>query len=104
VSGCGSHTTIGHGESLVCGRLFCGQVYFCSACRIAALRAEVAELQQTVTRLEKLRPHWAQGFTSDGVAAQVTTNALQQLWDLLGVQDQTQAIQRLKLLLQLKDT
>jgi hypothetical protein len=60
------------------------------------LAAENATLRARVESLEALRPHWAQGFSSDGVAAQVQTTALNQLWTLLGVSDQTAAVAALK--------
>lgn len=44
-------------------------------------------------------PLWTQGFSSDSVAAQVRTVALEELWDILGVSNQTDAIQRLKAIL-----
>jgi hypothetical protein len=57
---------------------------------------EIARLAAHVQHLEKLRPHWAQGYTSDGQAAQAATGALQTLWDMLGATDQTQAVQKLR--------
>lgn len=48
---------------------------------------------------ESMRPHWAKGYTDDSMAAQAQTTALAQLWDALGVKDQTAAIQRVKKLL-----
>ena len=48
-----------------------------------------------IETLEALRPHWAQGYSDDSVAAQATTAALSQLWKLLGVDNQTAAVQRL---------
>jgi uncharacterized coiled-coil protein SlyX len=45
--------------------------------------------------LERLRPHWAQGWTGDSVAAQVQTSALTQLWKLLGVDTQSEAVGKL---------
>ena len=58
--------------------------------------AQIVKLREQVANLEKLRPHWAQGFTSDGVAAQTKTTALAQLWELLGVEDQTAAMAKLR--------
>lgn len=44
---------------------------------------------------ERERPEWAKGYGSVSVAAQVSTAALMQLWDLLGVSDQTAAVAKL---------
>jgi len=52
-----------------------------------------------IDTLEKLRPLWAQGFTSDSAAAQSWANATKQLWDLLGATDQTSATLKLRGLL-----
>lgn len=49
--------------------------------------------------LEQMRPVWAQGWTTDGVAAQVSSNALAELWKLLRVTNQTAAVEHLKALL-----
>lgn len=48
---------------------------------------------------EQLRPIWAQGHTSEAVAAQVHGAALSQIWDLLGVDNQTDAMANLRELL-----
>lgn len=53
-------------------------------------RAEKAE-----AALKRLRPHWAQGYTDDSVAAQMQTAALSQIWEALGVNNQTDAMQKL---------
>jgi hypothetical protein len=55
----------------------------------------VSELKAKNKVLESLRPHWAKGYSSDSVAAQSTTNALNQLWVMLGVSNQTQAVEKL---------
>lgn len=60
--------------------------------KLAALAADVSRVSRSVAALEELRPHWAQGHTSDSVAAQVTTVALGQLWRILGVTNQTEAV------------
>lgn len=65
---------------------------------IAKLQERIAKLQERIAALEALRPHWAQGYTSDGVAAQVTTAALNGLWGLLGVKNQTEAMDKLRAL------
>lgn len=54
------------------------------------------ERDQAVTTMEVLRPVWAQGFTSDAQAASANGNALAEIWQLLGVDNQTAAVARLK--------
>ena len=61
----------------------------------AEKRATAAEVM-----LEGMRPVWAQGWTSDSQAAQASSIALSELWELLEVKDQTAAIERLKSLLE----
>ena len=56
-----------------------------------ALRAEAT--------LEALRPVWAQGWTEDGIAAQASASALGEMWRLLDVSNQTDAMARLRGLL-----
>jgi len=56
---------------------------------------EIAELRKQLAFSESMRPHWAQGFTSDGVAAQVQTAALASVWEFLGVASQTDCMVRL---------
>lgn len=58
-----------------------------------------ADIAIRVGALESLRPHWAQGYTSDSVAAQASTAALSQLWGMLKVESQTDAVQALQALL-----
>jgi hypothetical protein len=64
--------------------------------RIEELEAKLAkaiwELKRNNDALEVLRPVWAQGWTNDSNAAQASGAALAQLWNMLGVQDQTQAV------------
>ncbi len=59
----------------------------------------IASLTAERDALEQMRPVWAQGFDSSGVAAQVTTAALTKLWKLLDAKDQTDAVQKLQALL-----
>lgn len=54
--------------------------------------------------LEALRPHWAQGYTSDSIAAQCSFMALSELWFLLGTKDQTSAVARLRDLIVVAET
>ena len=63
---------------------------------IEAAENEIYELRLRIETLEKLRPHWAQGFTSDSEAAQASTAALSQIWELLGVKNQTEAMKKLR--------
>jgi hypothetical protein len=55
-------------------------------------RAELDEALRRIATLEMLRPHWAQGYSSDSLAAQTATAALAQLWGLLEVDNQTDAV------------
>lgn len=70
---------------------------------ILALAQEVLELREKLARevevLEALRPVWAQGHTSDSVAAQANGQALAALWKMLGVDNQTDASVRLMTLI-----
>lgn len=66
------------------------------ATHVAALTEQHA---REIAALESLRPHWAQGYSSDSVAAQASTAALSQLWDMLKVKSQTDAVQCLQALL-----
>lgn len=60
------------------------------------LKAALREARSTIEVLEAARPHWAQGYTSDGVAAQSATGALSALWKLLGAKHQTEAMAKLR--------
>lgn len=60
------------------------------------LAVENAGLREQVEYLESLRPHWAKGYSSDSIAAQTSTSALVELWKMLGVKNQTMAVQRLR--------
>ncbi len=78
---------------------FCqSALYDQAADRIEALEAECKRLSSTVDTLESLRPHWAQGYSSDSMAAQASTEALVGIWKILGVSDQTSAVVTLKAL------
>ena len=63
---------------------------------VEELEAKLAREERRNDALEQLRPVWAQGWTRDSMAAQASANALSQLWKMLGVQDQTQAADRIK--------
>lgn len=67
--------------------------------RVRELQENIAKLEET---LETLRPVWAQGHTSDSMAAQANGTALASLWRLLGVTDQTAAAERLRWLLDME--
>ncbi|NVM42804.1 hypothetical protein HWX16_21050 [Ochrobactrum intermedium] len=56
----------------------------------------LAEQDKTITALEKLRPHWAQGYSSDSIAAQTAVAALSQLWGIIGASNQTEAVEKAK--------
>jgi hypothetical protein len=43
---------------------------------IEPLRAALAKAEERIAALETLRPYWAQGYSSDSVAAQALTAAL----------------------------
>lgn len=57
---------------------------------------EIEQLNGRIEMLEQLRPHWAQGHTSDSMAAQASTAALSSIWQLLGVDNQTAAMEKLR--------
>ena len=69
-----------------------------AALRIEELGGKIAGVERAKDALEGLRPVWAQGWTDDSMAAQASGNALAQLWEMLGVQNQTQAVATLKAL------
>lgn len=69
---------------------------------IATLQAENHRQAQTIETLEKFRPHWAKGFTSDSSAAQSYMNATMGMWEALGVTHQTAAMDRIQQLLELE--
>lgn len=50
---------------------------------------------QAEAALNNLRPVWAQGYTSDSIAAQSSANALGQLWRMLEVDNQVSALRKL---------
>ena len=58
--------------------------------------AIIKEQNSIIAVLESARPHWAKGYSSDGVAAQVSTAALSTLWEMLGVSNQTEAVIKLR--------
>ena len=66
--------------------------------RDAATDAE-RKMLENATTYERLRPHWAKGYTSDSMAAQASTSALSELWTILEVDNQTAAVVRLRQLI-----
>lgn len=69
---------------------------------VETLRSTNRRLTDSIAALEKLRPHWAQGHTSDSIAAQVNLAATVGMWEALGVSDQTEAMQRIRDLIALE--
>lgn len=63
------------------------------------LWARVEKLEREVKALESLRPAWAQGWSSDSIAAQLASNAMLDMWEALGVSNQTDAMNRINSLL-----
>lgn len=63
---------------------------------IRRLRKLVAELERSNIALESLRPMWAQGWSSDSAAAQASSAALAEIWELLGVMNQTDAMEQIR--------
>lgn len=57
---------------------------------------EAMSLHGELEALRDLRPLWAQGYTSDSVAAQASAAALSQIWKALGVSSQTEAMERIR--------
>lgn len=57
-----------------------------------SLKYEHEQLKARHAAVEAMRPAWAKGYTSDGVAAQGFSNALYAIWRRLGVADQTSAL------------
>ncbi|MGF9564140.1 hypothetical protein AAIH70_11555 [Neorhizobium sp. BT27B] len=54
------------------------------------------EAEAKIEALEAMRPHWAKGYSSDSIAAQVSAGSLNQVWKLLGVDNQTAAMMKLR--------
>jgi hypothetical protein len=66
-----------------------------NAANQAVDNAERRAIQAEAT-LEAMRPHWAQGYTSDSMAAQAKTTALSEIWEFLNVKNQTAAMAKLR--------
>lgn len=67
--------------------------------RIEAETARADQAEERVRALEALRPVWAMGHTSDSIAAQVNAAALSDIWAMLGVSNQSAAMDVLRALL-----
>ena len=77
--------------------------WFISTSRLKEAAAELRRLHEVTQRqaheidaFEKFRPHWAMGYTSDSAAAQASTAALSNLWEMLDVSNQTEAVIKLR--------
>lgn len=57
---------------------------------------ECSKLEKEIQVLQQLRPLWAQGHSSDSIQAQTLAAALSQVWGMLGVDNQTRAMQKLQ--------
>lgn len=68
----------------------------CSYGVLMQMKTEIASLKETISVLEKLRPQWARGYSSDSVAAQCATDALVSIFEILNVKDQTSAMTKLR--------
>lgn len=66
---------------------------------LKAITAKLWDAEERIVILERMRPMWAQGYSNDSVAAQVTAATLTQIWDMLGVKNQTEAVAKLEQLL-----
>ena len=66
------------------------------ALRLAPDQPEIEKLKSDIANLESMRPHWAKGYSSDSMAAQGQTSALSQVWELLGVDNQTDCMTKLR--------
>ena len=73
-----------------------GKVLIVRKREITKLRAEVERLKDLIAAENELRPRWAQGYSSDSVAAQCSQAALSEIFKKLGVTNQTEAMQALE--------
>ncbi|PRA46677.1 hypothetical protein [Brucella pituitosa] len=67
--------------------------------QIDRLQSELQSKDGQISYLESMRPHWAQGYSSDSIAAQAATASLSKLWQILGVNNQTEAVKKLHTLI-----
>lgn len=69
----------------------------CSAAQAIRMLADELNLAEArVAAAELLRPFWAKGYTSDSIAAQSMSCALAEIWKILGVSNQTEAMEKLR--------
>lgn len=61
-----------------------------------SLKDEKEKLEAQVKDLVAMRPQWAQGYSTDSIAAQSKAIALQQVWDALKVSSQTMCMAQIK--------
>lgn len=62
----------------------------------ALVQAEKSRADAAEEALNVLRPVWAQGHTSDSLAAQAHGSALAEIWHYLDVDNQTDAMAKLR--------
>jgi hypothetical protein len=60
-----------------------------------SLKDKLDLAEKRLAAAEALRPQWAMGYSNDSMAAQTATSALIQIYGVLGVQNQTQCIEKL---------
>ncbi len=53
------------------------------------MKYRIYDLERQVNDLEALRPLWAQGYSSDSIAAQSLGNVVADYWGILGVDNHT---------------
>ncbi len=63
---------------------------------VLALLDENERMREQLSAANAMRPHWAQGYTSDGIAAQVNAAALSQVWRAIGANNQTECMEKLR--------
>lgn len=66
---------------------------------IENMESHMLYLSERNQALEQIRPQWAMGYTSDSISAQLSSTALSQLHEILGVENQTMAVLKLKKLM-----
>jgi hypothetical protein len=60
------------------------------------LERRVYDAERVAEVAEKMRPVWAQGYSNDSMAAQSSSSALASIWELLDVDNQTKAMEKLE--------
>lgn len=60
------------------------------------MRRQLLDQKGKIDQLEAQRPFWAKGYSSESIAAQTLVAALSQLWAIMGVTSQTEAVLTLK--------